>query len=64
MNIRSGKAKKIPSPHSPAPRATILGVSIFLMAISRLAALILKLEKSSKRLNPHVVAEIPPPSVA
>jgi tetratricopeptide (TPR) repeat protein len=34
MNIRSGKAKKIPSPHSPAPRATILGVSIFLMAIT------------------------------
>src|SRR6266480_3179733 len=34
MNIRSGKAKKIPSPHSPALRATILGVSIFLMAIT------------------------------
>src|SRR6266513_565228 len=34
MNIRSGKAKKIPSPHSLAPRATILGVSIFLMAIT------------------------------
>src|SRR6266571_623963 len=34
MNTRSGKAKKIPSPHSPAPRATILGVSIFLMAIT------------------------------
>src|SRR5437773_9479617 len=34
MNIRSGKAKNIPSPHSPAPRATILGVSIFLMAIT------------------------------
>src|SRR6266496_3055160 len=34
MNTRSRKAKKIPSPHSPAPRATILGVSIFLMAIT------------------------------
>src|SRR5256885_2521870 len=34
MNTRSGKAKKIPSPHSPAPRATILGVVIFLMAIT------------------------------
>ena len=34
MNTRSCKAKKIPSPHSPAPRATILGVSIFLMAIT------------------------------
>src|SRR5213596_2048862 len=34
MNIRSGKAKKIPSPNSLAPRATILGVSIFLMAIT------------------------------
>ncbi len=34
MNIRFGKAKKIPSPHSPASRAIILGVSIFLMAIT------------------------------
>jgi len=34
MNTRSRKAKKIPLPHSPAPRATILGVSIFLMAIT------------------------------
>src|SRR6266699_996722 len=34
MNTRSGKAKKIPSPHSPALRATILGVPIFLMAIT------------------------------
>lgn len=34
MNTRSCKAKKIPSPHSPAPRAAILGVSIFLMAIT------------------------------
>jgi tetratricopeptide (TPR) repeat protein len=34
MNTRSCNAKKIPSPHSPAPRATILGVSIFLMAIT------------------------------
>ena len=34
MNTRSRKAKKIPSPHSPEPRATILGVSIFLMAIT------------------------------
>src|SRR5467141_3408324 len=34
MNTRSCKAKKIQSPHSPAPRATILGVSIFLMAIT------------------------------
>jgi tetratricopeptide (TPR) repeat protein len=34
MNTRSRKSKKIPSPHSLAPRATILGVSIFLMAIT------------------------------
>jgi tetratricopeptide (TPR) repeat protein len=34
MNTRSRKAKKIPSPHSPALRATILGVSILLMAIT------------------------------
>ncbi len=34
MSTRSHKAKKIPSPHSPVPRATILGVSIFLMAIT------------------------------
>jgi tetratricopeptide (TPR) repeat protein len=34
MNTRSRKTKKIPSPHSPAPRATILGISIFLMAIT------------------------------
>jgi hypothetical protein len=34
MSSRSRKAKKISSPHSPAPRATILGVSIFLMAIT------------------------------
>ena len=34
MNTRCRKAKKILSPHSPAPGATILGVSIFLMAIT------------------------------
>jgi protein O-mannosyl-transferase len=34
MNTRSPKAEEIPLPHSAAPRATILGVSIFLMAIT------------------------------
>ena len=34
MNTRCRKAKKILSPHSPAPGATVLGVSIFLMAIT------------------------------
>src|SRR5438445_12850463 len=34
MRTRSRNARKFPSPHSPAPRATILGVSIFLMAIT------------------------------
>jgi protein O-mannosyl-transferase len=34
MTTRSRKLKKIPSPHSPAPRATIFGVSIFLTAIT------------------------------
>ena len=34
MSTRSRNARKFPSPHSPAPRATILGVSIFLMAIT------------------------------
>src|SRR6266516_2293679 len=34
MLARSHKAKQIRSSHSPAPRATILGVSIFLMAIT------------------------------
>src|SRR5712691_5943015 len=34
MTTRSRKVKKIPSPHSPAPRATILGVSVFLTSIT------------------------------
>src|SRR5437763_15007923 len=34
MNTRSRKAEKISSPNSRAPHATILGVSIFLMAIT------------------------------
>jgi quinol-cytochrome oxidoreductase complex cytochrome b subunit len=34
VNTRSRKAKKIPALHSAVPRATILGVSIFLMAIA------------------------------
>ena len=34
MTTRSCKVKKIPSPRSPAPRATILGVSVFLTSIT------------------------------
>jgi len=34
MTTRSRKVKKIPSPHFPAPRATILGVSVFLTSIT------------------------------
>src|SRR5438270_1698946 len=34
MNTRSRKAEKISSPNSRAPHSTILGVSIFLMAIT------------------------------
>ena len=34
MTTRSRKVKKIPSPHSPPPGATILGVSVFLTSIT------------------------------